>query len=154
YAINATRAELRLPALTLSATLTQAATWKSVSLAASGVLSHDDPGRAWFQRIADCGYRSTPVAENLAMGVETGRAAVQMWRGSAPHFRNMTDPSMRVVGVARVRGAGGWWWTAVFGAVADNGAPPAPAASPSPQPSATPAPVPPTVGGTATVIAG
>ena len=114
-AMNAMRSESRLPLLVPAPTLTQAAAWKSASMAITGVFGHDDAGRGWWQRIVECGYPS-PATENLAVGVETGRAAAAMWRDSAVHRANMLDPSARVAGVARARAATGvWYWTAVFG---------------------------------------
>lgn len=138
--INALRAESRAPALTLSASLGQAAAHKSAVMAASGSFSHDDPGRSFSQRVRDCGYRATPnIAENIAVGVDSGSAVVQMWRNSPAHHRIMLDPSMRALGVARVRGAAGWYWTADFGGMVDGSEPAAGAASPS---SAAPQPAP------------
>jgi uncharacterized protein YkwD len=103
--INALRAESRAPALTLSSTLGQAAAHKSATMAASGRFSHDDPGRSFSLRIRECGYRaSQSVAENIAVGVDSGRAVVQMWHDSPAHHRIMLDPSMRALGIARVRG--------------------------------------------------
>jgi uncharacterized protein YkwD len=121
--INALRAGNGASALVLSSTLGQAAALKSTSMAANGGFSHDDPGRSFAQRIRDCGYSATPnVAENIAAGVDTGQAVVQMWRNSPAHHRIMLDPSMKAVGIARVRGAAGWYWTANFGGVVEGGA--------------------------------
>jgi uncharacterized protein YkwD len=141
-AINSLRSANGLPSLVLSGSLTQASQHKSSLMAAGGGFGHDDPGRSWLQRIAECGYRaSTNVTEVLAVGTETGRATVQMWRESGPHIRNLLDPTMRAVGIARVRGAWGWFWTANFAAVPDGPAAgqPAPAVSASASTSA-PAP--------------
>ena len=103
-------------------------------MAATGVFSHDDSGRSFGQRFAECGYRTdAQISENLAWGTETGRATVQMWRESAGHHRNMLNPALRSAGIGRVRGSRGWYWTATFGSVPDAGAPGAP-----PQPAAPP----------------
>lgn len=136
-AINTLRAAGGASPLQVSSALGQSAAWKSVSMAATGYLSHDDNGRSWLQRIRECGYGATSTpTENIAMGVDTGQAVVQMWRSSAAHHRNLMDGSMRAVGLARARGAGGWFWTAVFGAAADGPTPerstPAPAVSNAP----------------------
>jgi hypothetical protein len=104
-------------------------------MAASGALSHDDPGRSWNQRIRECGYSSGNISENVAYGPESGRAAAAMWRDSAPHLRNILDPSARVIGLARAARAGGvYFWTADFGSVADG---PVAATPPVAAPSAT-----------------
>lgn len=122
--INALRSSNGASALALSPSLGQAAALKSTSMAANGSFSHDDPGRSMSQRVRDCGYNATPnVAENIAAGVDTGQAVVQMWRNSPAHHRIMLDPSMKAVGIARVRGTSGWYWTANFGGVMDGGAP-------------------------------
>lgn len=159
--MNALRATAGATALTLSASLGQAAAWKSGSMAATGLFAHNDPARAWTQRVQDCGYRASQiVGENLAWGTETGRATIQIWRDSPAHNQMMMNPMMRVVGIARVRSAGGWYWTADFGAVADGATP---AAAPPPAVSAPPAPTSPPpaparaalqAGGGATVNAG
>jgi len=154
-AINGVRASAGLPGLSLSQTLGQAAAHKATTLAVSGFLSHDDPGRSWTQRIRACGHAGQIVTENLAMGVDGGRAAVQMWQGSAPHHRNLLDPAMRAVGIARVRGGGAMWWAAVFSATADAGVAPATAAPASATASASAASAPPPrIGAAATVNAG
>jgi hypothetical protein len=138
--INSLRAENRAPALALSSTLGQAAAHKSSSMAVNGSLSHDDPGRSFAQRIRDCGYRATPnVAENIAAGVDSGRGVVQMWRESPAHHRIMLDPSMRALGISRVRGAGGWYWTANFGGMMDGGPEATAGSAPAPSPTASPA---------------
>lgn len=136
-AINALRTESRLSALVPSAPLGQAATWKSLNMASTGHFSHDDAGRGWVQRLIDCGYR-WQASENIAVGVESGRAAVQMWRESSLHAANMLDPAARVVGVARARSAGNvWYWTAVFGRAADPTPPDRPTPTPTAMPSGT-----------------
>ena len=157
-AINALRAEARLPALGLSPALGQAAAAKSATMAATGLFSHDDPGRSWLRRIQECGYPANATAtENLALGPESGREAVQIWRGSAAHAQNMLDPAMRAIGIARARSAaGGWYWTVVFGATIDSPAPERAAPTPPSAPPPANPPTPPSLqpGGIATVNAG
>jgi len=141
--INALRAENRAPALALSSTLGQAAAHKSSAMAVNGSFRHDDPGRSFAQRIRDCGYRATSnAAENIAAGVDSGRAVVQMWRESPSHHRIMLDPSMRALGISRVRGASGWYWTANFGGMMDGGSDVPVGSSPSPSPAPAPSSVP------------
>jgi uncharacterized protein YkwD len=131
-AMNALRSESRLPPLLPAPSLAQAAAWKSANMAATGVFGHDDAGRGWWQRIVECGYQS-PATENLAVGVETGRAVAAMWRDSAVHRANMLDPSARVAGVARARAASGvWYWTAVFGMAVESQVADRPATRPAP----------------------
>ena len=162
-AINALRTASGLAALSFTPTLGQAAAHKSERMATTGSFSHDDPGRSWLQRVAECGYRASQViTENLAVGTDTGRATVQMWRESPGHHQNMMNPAIRAAGIARVRGAGGtWYWTADFGGALDGGTAPAPAAAveaPTASVAAAPAPAASAtqlqVGGVATVNAG
>lgn len=116
-AVNAFRASRGLPALVWSESLVRGAAWKSRQMAMAGVLDHDDPGRSWLERIVECGYTASPwVAENLGVLVESGRAIFSQWQDSGPHQANMLDTQMKVAGIARARGASGWFWTAVFGA--------------------------------------
>jgi uncharacterized protein YkwD len=142
--INSLRAESRAPALSLSSALGQAAAHKSATMATTGAFSHDDPGRSWSQRIRECGYTaSSSITENLAMGTENARETVQMWRNSGPHMRNLLDPSMRAIGIARVRGGSGWYWTAAFGGAPDGAGSPTAGSSSTPSaPSASPASLP------------
>src|SRR5215217_6790003 len=139
-AINALRSAAGLATLSPSPAL-----GKSATMAATGFFAHDDPGRTWLQRVQECGYRASPLVwENLAEGTETGRATVQMWRDSPPHHQAMMNSSLRAVGIARVRAAGGtWYWTADFGAAVEGNstasAPPVPAGGPPP-PAPPPAP--------------
>lgn len=44
------------------------------------------------------------ISENIAMGVGTGWAAVNMWLGSAGHFANIINASNRLIGVGFYRG--------------------------------------------------
>jgi uncharacterized protein YkwD len=138
-AINALRAAAGLAPLAWSSSLGQAAANKSASMATTGSFAHDDPGRTWLQRVQECGYRASwQVYENLALGSESARAAVQMWRDSPAHHQNMMQSGLRAAGIARARaGSGTWFWTAVFAAVLDGPPPPAPApAPPAAEPSA------------------
>lgn len=158
-AINALRAGGGFAAVTLTPSLGQAAAHKSATMAATGIFSHDDPGRSWLQRVQECGYRaSQSITENLAMGTETGRATVQMWRESPGHHQNMMNPAMRAAGIARVRdAAGAWYWTANFGGATEAGAETRAAGPPAPPASGSSGVTPATqllVGGPATVNAG
>lgn len=151
-AINALRSGAGLAALSPSPSLGRAATWKSAAMAATGLFSHDDPGRGFPTRLRDCGYpANTWIGETLAMGQEGGRAAVTGWINSPPHYAIMMSAQARAVGVARARGAQGWYWTAAFGGVIDAPAPSAPTAPPPSAGPATPPSVSPTGGARVTL---
>src|SRR4051812_40789800 len=55
-AINEYRTSLGLPALVASPLLTTAARWKSQARSDGAPEAHDDPDRAWHERLNDCGY--------------------------------------------------------------------------------------------------
>lgn len=135
--INAYRVQSGLGALVQSAALTAAAAWKANDLGANGYFSHDDLGRSWTQRFADCGYAGTPnISENLAAGNPDAESTFQQWRESSGHSANMLNPSMKAIGVARAYTAGspfGWYWTATFGSLLDGAAAPQNGASAAPQ---------------------
>ncbi len=120
--INATRASNGLTALSFSPTLNRAAKWKASDMAAGAPMAHDDSFRSWHQRLADCGVdTSSFVSENIAAGVESGNAAVEMWNNSPAHRANVLGGNVRSVGVSRARGGQwGWYWAANFGNESDS----------------------------------
>jgi uncharacterized protein YkwD len=130
--INSYRQQNGLGTLSVSPALTASAEWKSGDMLANNYFAHDDPSpsRAWYQRIADCGYgASRNIEENLAEGVADAQSTLLMWENSPPHNENLLDPSIREIGVGRAGGASqsSWYWTADFGdPVAAAAAPAAP----------------------------
>jgi uncharacterized protein YkwD len=139
--VNAHRAELGLQPLLISATLTDAATWKARHMAAYRYMDHDDPAppvaRTAGERLAACGYPQAAWGENIAEGYKTAQAVVNGWLGSAGHRANIEDPAFRATGV----GAAGapLYWAQTFGSAIDAGSvvptPPAPVPTPAPLPS-------------------
>jgi uncharacterized protein YkwD len=135
--VNAHRAQLGLPALVVSPTLTATAQWKARNMAALGYLDHDDPApdaRTADERVAACGYQSTLWGENIAMGYSTAQAVFDAWMDSPGHRANIERPEFRATGV----GAAGspTYWAQSFGATVDAGSVVPTAAAP---PSAAPA---------------
>lgn len=59
-------------------------------------------GSAPAQRVTAAGYRWCTVAENIAAGISGQDAAMEGWRKSPGHFRNMTNSKMREFGLANV----------------------------------------------------
>jgi uncharacterized protein YkwD len=146
--VNQERARNGLPGLSVSSALTRAADWKSLHMAGYGYMAHDDPAppvaRSAFQRIADCGYASSGVGENVAYGQRTPADVMAAWMSSPGHRDNILRASFRAIGVgAAVNSAGVWFWTQDFGAVSDGATPPPPAPPPPPPP---PPPTPPAPG--------
>ena len=158
--INHYRAANGLGPLSLNDQLNQDAIWMSQDMAGQNYFSHTDSlGRDPFQRMADFGYTyNTWRGENLAAGVETAQAALDLFKGSPEHNSIMLHRNFKVIGIARAFAPGttyGWYWTTEFGgqgeplppaqppAPAETVAPPPPQATPAePAPQPAPQPVP------------
>ena len=57
----------------------------------------------------------TARAENIAQGQQDAGAVVDAWMNSAGHRANILDCSLERLGVGVATGAGGPWWTQLFG---------------------------------------
>ncbi len=111
--INAYRASNGLPELRVSATLSKAARWMSQDMADKKYFSHTDSlGRDFFSRIAQFGYKTPEIAENLAAGTTSGSRVFHLWKGSPGHDANMLGADYRFVGISHVDG----YWTLDLGA--------------------------------------
>ncbi len=131
--INAYRSQNGEGPLILSATLGEAALWKSADMAANHYFSHDDLVRGWSQRIRDCGYSSSYAGENLAAGYADAQETLQQWETSSPHNANLLNASYHAIGIGRAAsGSGYWYWTTDFGDTPDSGSSPAPPPPPAP----------------------
>lgn len=126
--INDYRTALGLANVSESPSLRRAAMWKSQDRAEGGPETHDDPTRSWHKRLNDCGYTlDAEKGENLANFegdiplADEPAMLVSAWKNSPGHDKVLTDPSYRVVGVARVRVPGTFrtYWTADFGSIPD-----------------------------------
>jgi hypothetical protein len=119
-------------------------------MATNNYFSHTDSlGRDPFERMADFGYTyNTWKGENLAAGADTAQGAFNLWKNSPGHNANMLNGNFKVIGIARVYGAGsqyGWYWTTDFGGQGSTPPPPAPpepTPPPAPKPAAPAAPAP------------
>ena len=112
--INDYRSQNGLGALSLNTQLNNSADWMSNDMAANNYFSHTDSlGRDPFQRMADFGYNyNTWKGENLAAGIDTAQGAFNLWKNSPGHNANMLNANFKVIGIARVYGAGstyGWY---------------------------------------------
>jgi uncharacterized protein YkwD len=123
--INVHRAEMGLKALSVSPTLTAAATWKARHMAAYGYLTHDDPGppmqRTAGDRMAACSYPQATWGENIAMGYTTAQAVVDAWLASPGHRANIERADFVATGVA-MAGTAQPYWAESFGSLLDGGA--------------------------------
>jgi uncharacterized protein YkwD len=122
-AINNYRGQNGLAALTLSPTLTRAATWMSADMAAYNYFSHDDRfGRTFDVRIGQCDVTRAAWGENIAAWYDTSASVFEAWRNSPGHNANMLNGIYRSIGISRVAStlptAGmttpGWYWTTDF----------------------------------------
>ena len=125
-----------------AAALNRAAAWKSEDGPKTGLSHTDSRDRDPFVRMADCGYTSGGLGENVGVG-SSGTSATAMFNAfmaSEDHRAAILEPRGKAVGVGR---AGGHW-TLNFGTIVDSGAPTpdTPAATATPTRTATPTPAP------------
>ena len=122
--INDHRATSGLRPLSVSSSLSSAAAYHSVDMAANGYLAHTLlDGTTVEQNMANFGYQGGTFGENIAAGTETAAEAMQTWQGSAEHNANMLNASFGAIGIGRAYDAGsqyGWYWTTIFGDVSDG----------------------------------
>ncbi len=104
---NAFRAEQKLAPVKINAKLTAVARAYATFLAKSNLFSHTADGRQHSDRAKSAGYVYCQVSENLALnldslGFETrqlARDAVEGWKNSPGHRRNLVAPYMTEIGV-------------------------------------------------------
>jgi uncharacterized protein YkwD/uncharacterized protein YraI len=122
--INEYRAASGLGPLSLSSSLSSAAAYHSVDMAAKGYLAHTLlDGTTVVQNMANFGYEGGTHGENIAAGTETAAEAMQTWQGSAEHNTNMLNASFGAIGIGRAYDPSsqyGWYWTTIFGDVNDG----------------------------------
>ena len=122
--INDYRAASGLHPLSLSSSLSSAAAYHSVDMAANGYLAHTLlDGTTVEQNMANFGYEGSTHGENIAAGTETAAEAMQIWQGSAEHNANMLNASFGAIGIGQAYDANsqyGWYWTTIFGDVSDG----------------------------------
>lgn len=122
--INDYRAASGLAPLTVSASLSSAAAYHSVDMAANGYLDHAlSDGTGVSQNLQNFGYDGGTYGENIAAGMATAQEAMQIWQGSAEHNANMLNGQFGAIGIGRAYSADspyGWYWTTDFGDVSDG----------------------------------
>ena len=88
-------------ALTLSATLTQAAAAHAADMAANDYMGHrGSDGSEAAERVTRAGYRWSSVGENVAAGQPDAETVVAAWLDSPGHCANLMGPQFREMGVA------------------------------------------------------
>lgn len=122
---NAFRQEQKLGVVVPNVELTRAARDYAEFLAKSNLFSHTADGRQPADRMTSAGYRYCQVSENLALnldsrGFETrqlARDAVEGWKNSPGHRKNMLAEHVTEIGVgiAKARGEEKYLSVQLFG---------------------------------------
>jgi uncharacterized protein YkwD len=113
--INAERAAVGAPPLTIDPAAQAAAVAHSEDMLARGFFDHTNPdGQDAGDRLAAAGASSSGWAENIAMGQDTAQSVVEGWMNSPGHRDNILNPSYTLTGLAAVTGGDGPYWTQVF----------------------------------------
>jgi uncharacterized protein YkwD len=125
--VNQHRATIGLGPVSVSQTLTDAATWKAAQLAADvpaygqAAFAHEDfdpatggLGRTPPVRMQACGWGSA-FGENIAFGQRSSADVMRDWLNSPGHRANIERAGWVAIGVGAVPGAGGIGWVQEFG---------------------------------------
>lgn len=108
---NAFRRAENLGAVKANAELTLAARRFAQYLAKTGTFAHEADGRQPAERVKEAGYKYCMVAENLAMHLDRrgfttsalATKAVDGWKGSPGHRKNLVQPHVTDIGVGVAR---------------------------------------------------
>lgn len=101
--LNAIRSRAAVPAIGRNAQLDAAALEQAQFMAASNTMTHRGRnGSNVGARVGAQGYRWCVVAENVFRGHADPAFAIEAWRTSPGHFRNMTNGKVREFGMASV----------------------------------------------------
>ncbi|MFN8592893.1 MAG: SH3 domain-containing protein [Thermomicrobiales bacterium] len=122
--INDYRGASGLGPLSVSTSLSSAAAYHSIDMAANGYLDHTMiDGTTVLQNMANFGYQGDLYGENIAAGMATASEAMQVWQGSPEHNANMLKDAYGTIGIGRAYDANsqyGWYWTTIFGGASDG----------------------------------
>ena len=110
---NAFRAEQRLGSVKRNKELDLAARLFAEYLAKTGKFAHEADGRHPWDRAAAAGYKYCTVGENLASHLDSrgfktaglASAAVEGWKNSPGHRKNMVQPHVTEIGVGIAKAA-------------------------------------------------
>ncbi len=107
--------------LSLSTSLTVAAENYSRFLANnSGCFDHNCDGRSLAQRVQAEQYPGSFIGENLYAGSQPAQDALNRWKGSDGHNKNMLHCAFRAIGIGQAYNANStyrWYWVTDFGNV-------------------------------------
>jgi uncharacterized protein YkwD len=113
--VNQERAAAGCAPVAADAALAGVARAHSADMRDRGYFSHTTPeGLDPFDRAraAGVGYAR---AENIARGQADPAAVMDAWMNSPGHRANVLDCSLTKLGIGVAEGAGGPWWTQLFG---------------------------------------
>lgn len=103
--INAIRAEAGLPALQRNSLLDRAALAHARDMATNSFMGHTgSDGSKLKTRVNRTGYRWCTLGENVSRGFKSESAAIEGWRVSPGHYRNLVKAKARDYGIAEVNG--------------------------------------------------
>lgn len=112
--VNRERAAAGCGAVVADPGLATVARAHSADMRDRGFFDHTNPdGRDPFDRAAAAGVSAR--AENIARGQADAAAVMTAWMGSPGHRANILDCGLTRLGVGVAEGAGGPWWTQLFG---------------------------------------
>lgn len=103
--INSIRANAGLSAVRRDAQLDAAALAHARDMAAQNFMGHTgSDGSKVGQRVLRTGYRWCALAENVSQGYRSEARAIEGWRVSPAHYRNITNTQVTHFGIASVDG--------------------------------------------------
>ncbi|MEP3441291.1 MAG: CAP domain-containing protein [Sulfitobacter sp.] len=103
--INAIRASAGVGQVKRNAKLDRAALAHARDMAANNFLSHtSSDGSDLRRRVERAGYDWCSLGENVSRGYRSDQAAIEQWRTSPGHYRNMIKGKAREFGMANVNG--------------------------------------------------
>lgn len=103
--INAIRSRAGLPSLRRNSLLDRAALAHAQDMAANSFMSHTgSDGSTLRKRVNRTGYVWCTLGENVSRGHRTNARAIEGWRTSPGHYKNMVNAKAREYGFANVNG--------------------------------------------------
>lgn len=111
--VNAERAKAKLPALTLSPTVTRAAQRRAQEIVRS--FSHTRPnGSSFSSALSEAGASYRGAGENIAFGQRTPREVMRAWMSSPGHRANIMSRSFTTIGIGYTVVNGTPYWAQLF----------------------------------------
>ena len=111
--VNAERAKVNLPALTMSQEVNQAAQIRAVETTQS--FSHTRPNGSSFSSVlTENGISYRRAGENIAWGQKTPEAVVNAWMNSEGHRANILNANFTTIGVGYYLNGSTPYWVQLF----------------------------------------